>query len=112
MLPDSPTLEQYLQAAEDIVVRGVAALSAAPDADDLETARVQFFGDRRGEILILQKALGTLPAEQRREAGRAFNEAKTKLSSALDERRTTLSRGAAKSLRMDLTMPGRHRWIG
>ena len=112
MLPDSPTLEQYLQAAEDIVARGVAALSAARDADDLETARVQFLGDRRGEILILQKALGTLPVEQRREAGRAFNEAKTKLSGALDERRTTLSRGAAKGLHIDLTMPARHRWIG
>ncbi|PYP75544.1 MAG: phenylalanine--tRNA ligase subunit alpha [Gemmatimonadetes bacterium] len=112
MLPDSPTLEQYLQAADDIALRGVTVLSAAPDPDALEAARVQFLGDRRGEILALQKALGTLPPEQRREAGRAFNDAKTRLTRALDERRTTLSRGAAKSLQLDLTMPGRHRWIG
>jgi len=112
MLPDSPTLEQYLKAAEDIVARGVAALAAAADADSLEAARVQFLGDRRGEILALQKALGTLPAEQRRDAGRAFNDAKTKLTAALDERRATVSRAAATSLPIDLTMPGRHRWIG
>ena len=62
MLPDSPTLEQYLQAADDIAARGVAALSAAADADALESARVQFLGDRRGEILALPQALGTLPA--------------------------------------------------
>src|SRR5215208_7427081 len=105
MLSDSPTLEQYLQAADDIAARGVAALSAAIDADALEAARVQFLGDRRGEILALQKALGTLPAEQRRDAGRAFNDAKTKLTHALDERRTTLSRGAATRLQIDLTMP-------
>ena len=112
MLPDSPTLEQYLRAAYDIAARGVAALSAAGDADTLEAKRIQFLGDRRGEILALQKALGTLPPEQRRDAGRAFNDAKTKLADALEQRRTTLSRDSAKGPRIDLTMPARHRWIG
>jgi phenylalanyl-tRNA synthetase alpha chain len=112
MLPDSPTLEQYLRAADDIVARGVASLSAAADADALEVARVQFLGDRRGEILALQKALGTLPAEQRREAGRAFNEAKTRLAAALDDRRAALARSTAKGPTLDLTMPARHRWVG
>jgi len=112
MLPDRPTLEQYLQAADEIVGRGIAALESATDADALEAARIQFLGDRRGEILALQKALATLPSEQRRDAGRAFNDAKTRLSAALDERRTTLSRGAAKGSPVDLTMPARHRWVG
>jgi phenylalanyl-tRNA synthetase alpha chain len=112
MLQDSPTLDQYLQAAGDIASRGVVAFAAAADADALEAARIQFLGDRRGEILALQKALGALPPEQRREAGRAFNETKNRLNTALDERQTTLSRGAAKSLHIDLTMPARHRWIG
>jgi phenylalanyl-tRNA synthetase alpha chain len=112
MLQDSPTLEQFLHAADDIAARGAAALSAASDPDTLEAARVQFLGDRRGEILALQKALGTLPPEQRREAGRAFNDAKNKLNAALDERRTTLSHSVAKGPRIDLTMPARHRWIG
>ena len=112
MLPDSPTLEQYLRAADDVTARGVAALAAAADADALEAARVEYLGDRRGELLTLQKALGALPAEQRRDAGRAFNEAKSRLTRALDERRAILSRSATKSLQMDLTMPARHRWIG
>jgi phenylalanyl-tRNA synthetase alpha chain len=112
MLLDSPTLEQYLQAADEIVARGIAALETAPDADALEAARIQFLGDRRGEILTLQKALGALPADQRREAGRAFNDAKTRLSAALDARRADLARAAAKGPALDLTMPARHRWIG
>jgi phenylalanyl-tRNA synthetase alpha chain len=112
MLLDSPTLEQYLHAADDIAARGVAALSAAADPDALEAARILFLGDRRGEILALQKALGTLPPDQRRDAGRAFNEAKARLTRALDERRATLSRSPATSVRLDLTMPARHRWIG
>jgi hypothetical protein len=57
---------------------------------------VQFLGDRRGEILALQKALGTLPAEQRRDAGRAFNDVKTKLTRRARRAPATLSRGAAK----------------
>ena len=112
MLPENPTLEQYLEAAEALAVRGADALSSASDPDALEATRIQFLGDRRGELLALQKALGTLPPESRRDAGRAFNDAKTRLTGALEARRATLSRGAAKSLHMDLTMPARHRWIG
>jgi len=114
MLPDSgpPTLAQYLQAASDLTTRGVAALTGAPSADALEEARIHLLGDKRGELLTLQKALGTLPAEHRRDAGRAFNEAKTALTNALDERRAALSRGATAHAQLDLTMPGRQRWVG
>jgi phenylalanyl-tRNA synthetase alpha chain len=114
MLSDSspPTLAQYLQAATDLAARGVAALNAAPDADALEETRIQFLGDRRGELLTLQKALGTLPPEHRRDAGRAFNDAKTALTQALEERRLALSRGSAKGEQLDPTMPGRRRWVG
>ena len=112
MLSDSPTLPQYLQAASDLEARGVAALSAAADAEALEEARIQFLGDRRGELLALQKALGALPAPERRDAGRAFNEAKTALTRAHEERQAALSRGATTGRPLDLTMPGRRRWVG
>ncbi|HEV7991564.1 MAG TPA: phenylalanine--tRNA ligase subunit alpha [Gemmatimonadaceae bacterium] len=113
MLPENPTLEQYLDAANTLAARGADALSSAPDADALETARIQYLGDRRGELLTLQKALGTLPPDSRRDAGRAFNDAKTRLTSALDERRATLARASSSSgSKLDLTMPARHRWIG
>jgi phenylalanyl-tRNA synthetase alpha chain len=112
MPSDSPTLEQYLQAAQDLVARGTAALSGATDADTLEEARVTFLGDRRGELLALQKALGALPLEQRREAGRAFNEAKTRLATTLEERRESLRRRTEQGTTVDLTMPARERWQG
>src|SRR5881409_804666 len=104
MLSDSapPTLAQYLQAATDLVARGVAALTSAADTDALEETRIQFLGDRRGELLTLQKALGTLPPESRRDAGRAFNDAKTKLTAALDERRAALSRATSTGPQLDL----------
>ncbi|HEX7980677.1 MAG TPA: phenylalanine--tRNA ligase subunit alpha [Gemmatimonadaceae bacterium] len=114
MLSDSssPTLAQYLQAAADLAQRGVAALGAAANADALEETRIQFLGDKRGELLTLQKALGSLPGAERRDAGRAFNEAKTALTQALEERRAALQRGTTARLQIDPTMPGRQRWVG
>ena len=114
MLSDSspPTLAQYLQAAADLASRGSAALAAAADAEALEETRIQFLGDKRGELLTLQKALGSLPAAERRDAGRAFNEAKNALTQALEERRAALQRGKTERLQLDPTMPGRQRWVG
>jgi phenylalanyl-tRNA synthetase alpha chain len=112
MLPENPTLEQYLAYSEALAARGADALSSATDADALEAARIQFLGDRRGELLALQKALGTLPPEHRRDAGRAFNDAKTRLVAALDERRAALAHTTRKGPALDLTMPARRRWIG
>ena len=99
--------------AAALAERGAAAFAQASDADALEQARIQFLGDKRGELLTLQKALGTLPVEARRDAGRAFNEVKTALNHALDERRAALARATASTgSALDLTMPARRRWRG
>ncbi|MDB4899953.1 MAG: pheS [Gemmatimonadetes bacterium] len=112
MLPDTPTLEQYLDHARDLVVRGTAAFAASSDVAALEDARIRFLGDKRGELLALQKALGALPPEARRDAGRAFNETKAALAAAHDERRSALSRTTSAGPALDLTMPARERWVG
>src|SRR5690348_17655756 len=112
MLPEHPTLEQYLSYAADLAGRGAAAFEQAADAESLEAARIQFLGDKRGELLALQKGLGALPTESRRDAGRAFNEAKTKLNAALDERRVALARASSSGPQLDLTLPARSRWRG
>ena len=112
MLPEKPTLAQYLAYASDLVERGAAAFSAAPDANALEASRIQFLGDKRGELLTLQKALGALPSGARRDAGRAFNDAKSRLTTSHAERQTALKRVGAKGPAHDLTMPARTRWRG
>ena len=111
-LSGTPTIEEYLSHAAAITERGAAAFAQATDADALEQARIQFLGDKRGELLALQKALSTLPPEARRDAGRAFNEAKTKLNFLHNERLSVLQRGVSKGPALDLTMPARRRWRG
>jgi phenylalanyl-tRNA synthetase alpha chain len=112
MLPENPTLDQYLTHAAAVRDRGLAAFAAVGDLDALEDARIQYLGDKRGELLGVQKALGTLPPDARRDAGRAFNEAKTKLTEALEERRAALARATSAGPRLDLTMPARAQWTG
>jgi phenylalanyl-tRNA synthetase alpha chain len=113
MLSDKPTPEEFEAEAHAVYQDGPQAFAAAADEEELEQTRIQYLGDKRGHLVHLQKALGALPPEARREAGRRFNEVKTALATALDAARARLagaSRHSAPSL--DLTMPGRHRWRG
>ena len=112
MLPDKPTLEEYLAYANDLTSRGEAAFGAATDADALEEARILFLGDRRGELLVLQRALGKLQPDMRPQAGRAFNVAKLQLELAHAQRRTVFQSSEFRAPLDDLTMPSRMRWKG
>ena len=113
MLPENFLPDEYFPHIARLISAGVSSFAAADSADQLEAARIEFLGDKRGYLLEFQKALGKLPPEARREAGRAFNEAKTRLTSALEERRDALAGSSrATGPKLDLTMPARERWRG
>jgi phenylalanyl-tRNA synthetase alpha chain len=64
-------------------------------------------------VTELFNALPDLPAEERREAGALVNALKNEVSAQLDARRKELSRAQPAAQRdIDLTMPGRARWLG
>jgi phenylalanyl-tRNA synthetase alpha chain len=111
-LPDKPSLQEYIDLSGQLARQGTQEIERASDEAELEAARIRYLGDKRGELLEFQKALGKLRPDDRREAGKQFNAVKSQLTAAHDERRTTLSRGAAKNTDMDLTMPARRRWQG
>ena len=86
------------------------AIERADSAADLEALRVRYLG-RQGELTMLLRSLGTLPAEERPAVGAAANEAKRALEGLLEsrlaeaaDRERTRRRAAA---RLDLTLPGR-----
>ena len=111
-LPETPSLQEYIDRSAEMAVRGTEEIARAADEAELEDTRIRYLGDKRGELLAFQKALGTLPADARRDAGRQFNAVKTQLTAALDARRAALSRASAKGPALDLTMPARERWRG
>ena len=81
----------------------------AADQRELQALRVRLLG-KKGEITGRLKALGDLPPEERREAGREMNVLKGELEAAIAERRAELERAELEarlaSERVDVTLPG------
>ena len=84
-------------------------LAAASDDGALEAWRTAVLG-RSGTLTGILRSLGGLPAEDRREVGRAANLLKSELEGALEARRQELrvaSLAGAASDAIDVTLPGR-----
>ncbi len=97
-------LEQQLEAMRG---RFDDALAAALDGKALDAVRVSFLG-RNGEVTKVRRAIGSLPAAQRPDAGRIINEAVAKMEAALDDAlRSSENRGfeAALQQSIDVTFP-------
>ena len=93
----------------------LSQVAAAGDPRALEEIRVTALG-KKGRVTELVKQLGTLPPEQRREAGQAFNTVKRELEEALARRRLVLEQAALdarlEAERIDVTLPPREREVG
>ena len=96
-------LDQIVQAAS-------ADFAAARDGAQLEQSKAVYLG-KSGSMTELLKGLGKLPAEERKAAGAAINQAKNAIETALEARRQALrdaqleAQLAAEAL--DVTLPGR-----
>jgi phenylalanyl-tRNA synthetase alpha chain len=111
MTSDITTLEQFNAELARIQARADALIPAATSPDAIEAVRVELVGRTSGVLTALSTALGTLPKEDRREAGQRFNTVRVAIEAALDAARTHLSASSPQQLR-DPTMPARHSWSG
>jgi len=101
-----------VEALESLVSRATAEFNAAADPASLENAKARF----RAELSVFQKSLGSMPSEDRKAAGAAYNAAKQKIEAALEARRVELA-DAKLSARLaedahDVTLPARGRGRG
>ncbi len=90
----------------------LAAISGAADAPTLEAARVEFLGKKQGRLKDLQKLLGDVAPESRRDVGRRFNEVKGKVESLLAARQQELARPKRAAGSIDVTLPGKAARLG
>jgi phenylalanyl-tRNA synthetase alpha chain len=83
---------------------------AGTDPDRVESVRIAFAGRRSGKLQELTAVLRELPAEEKREYGRALNELKQHIQKALAEVQATAREAIARvdsRPRVDVTLPGR-----
>jgi len=96
---------------ESLTTQALADIAAADAPDTIEGLRVALLG-KSGQVTAQLKALGALPADQRKAAGESINRARDAISQALSARRTVLedaaldARLAGESI--DVTLPGRN----
>jgi phenylalanyl-tRNA synthetase alpha chain len=91
------------------------AIADAADLQQLDQVRVQYLG-KKGEFTAQLKALGQLPAEERKQAGQTINDAKRSFQAALEQRKADLEaaqlNAQLQQQTVDVTLPGRGRVAG
>ena len=104
-----------MQHIEKLITAASTEFGGISDAAQLEQAKARYLG-KSGSLTELLKGLGKMPAEERRSAGAAINNAKDRIEAALNARRDALKRAALEAQldasALDITLPGRGRARG
>lgn len=100
---------------KQIMLDAESTVAAAADLSALDLARVQYLG-KKGELTLLLKQLGNMPADERPAAGNAINEAKHRLQLTILEQKALLERrqleAQLEAEQLDLTLPARGQNLG
>jgi phenylalanyl-tRNA synthetase alpha chain len=92
----------------------VERIAELPTLEAVEAEHVALLGRKGGELTGLTKLIPSLPVEERRTFGARINELKAQADALLAERRQVLEAraDALSAQQLDLSMPGRRRWVG
>jgi phenylalanyl-tRNA synthetase alpha chain len=82
-------------------------LAEARDADALDRVRTRYLGRRAGLLTVLLRDLREVAASERAALGKAVNDLKTHVESALEAARGRVAPGPSPEAPIDLTLPGR-----
>ena len=104
-------MNDIIEAVNRAAAEAVEKIAAAKDSAELEAVRIAYLG-RNGLFPELSKKMGSVPPEERRETGSAFNTGRTKIQDALNEALAKNKSSAAGSEALDLTLPGRRSGCG
>ncbi len=95
----------------DSLAARVARL-ATLEGKELEAEEIALLGRKSGLITTRLKSLAQLPLEERRTYGARLNELRVRADGILVQKRAASTSVDALVAGADLTMPGRHRWVG
>ncbi len=114
MLP-AVALADFLASLDEISASARQSFNAAPDADSVEAARIEWLGAKGGRLRTVQKMLGQVDKADKPAAGKRFNEVKAEVEAALAsaQQRVAADRSAPdQTVAIDPTVPGQPLTIG
>jgi phenylalanyl-tRNA synthetase alpha chain len=91
---------------------GVAAFRSATTATAVEQARIEFLGQKQGQVRAAQERLKTLVPQAKRAYGQRFNSVKAALDLALEAARARIERPERGADALDVSVPGSRPKLG
>lgn len=108
-------IEQFVQQLDDLATAASNAFNSAANSEQLDAARVEFLGAKKGKLKAIQKELGAIAKEDKKTAGQKLNEVKKQIQSAFDSAKQRIEGGGAKRVadpKFDATLPGPQLRVG
>ncbi len=106
------TLDEFLSACRQLADDAPHVIAQAESPAQFADIRTQLVGRKQGRLADLMARLPELPAEARRDAGKAVNDVKAAIEQQLAEREAAVRASSAQADALDLSMPSRRRWKG
>ncbi len=91
---------------------GEAAFGRAQDAPGIESARIEYLGQKQGRLKAAQERLKSLDPAARKPYGQRFNAAKQAIEAAWEAARIRVDRPSAVVDAIDVTLPGHRPRVG
>ena len=111
----SLTIEEFVQQLDELAQHADEKFSNAADPSQLDEARVEFLGAKKGKLKSLQKNMGAVAGENKKEAGMKLNAVKNAIQTAFDSATDRLSHVGgddARDPKIDPTLPGKSFRVG
>ena len=108
------SLQDFLGSLDALQTEALGAFESVNDEESFEAARVTFAGAKKGRLREIQKQMGGVPKEGKKDAGMKFNEVKKAIEAALASAQDRL--GGSNDLGVDPTfdptLPGNKPSVG
>jgi len=108
-------LEDFIKELEELAQSAIEEFGAVADSEQLEAARIEFVGARKGKFKTVQKKLGSIDGPDKKAAGMKLNDVKKSIERALNDSVERISAGGNEKVRdatFDPTLPGPQQRVG
>ena len=96
-----------LKEFDEFESQALTSINACQNAAELEEVRIAFLGQKNGRVRELQKLIGKAAPDQKPLVGKRFNEVRTRVAAALEDRTASLDVSQSGPVdAIDVTLPG------